>query len=224
MLINPLRDGRALLASPVWMSSNIYSRRGALEQQFNDFFKESLNVAEAYRLLSGDQILQLKRLLSNIHNLLTLEATVAFVRLLETDGVLSHEQAAGLLRAIDAQHANTNGYDVRSEEPCLIAEVKCMLPCEGRNKDRFGAAQREGLWKDLTALSGGKKKAGDLDVATYAKYMVVLSAPNVKAAMDEVIARWNQDPSNLPIKEYDKSLNPGVIQVVYVSLDRLGTL
>ena len=205
---------------PIWMSKTNYSRRDDLEQQFNDFFKESLNVAEAYRQLSGDQILQLKRLLSNIHNLLTLETTVAFVRRLETDGVLSHGQAESLLGVIDAQHANTNGFDVRSEEPRLIAEVKCMLPCEGKNKDRFGAAQRAGLWKDLTALSKGKEKADDVDVTKCAKYMVVLSAPNVKTAMDDVMARWNQTPSSLKIKEYDKSLNPDVIQVVYITLDR----
>lgn len=207
-------------ALPAWMSNNNYSRRDDLEQQFNDFFKESLNVAEAYQQLSSDQILQLKRVLSNIHNLLTLETTVAFVNLLKADGILSQEQAEKVLGTVDAQHANANGFDVLCEEPCLIAEVKCMLPCEGKNKDRFGAAQRAGLWKDLTALSKGKEKADDVDVTKCAKYMVVLSAPNVKTAMDDVMARWNQTPSSLKIKEYDKSLDPGSIQVVYITLNR----
>ena len=205
---------------PAWMSNNNYSRRDDLEQQFNDFFKESLNVAEAYRQLSGDQILQLKRVLSNIHNLLTLETAVAFVNLLKADGILSQEQAEKVLGAVNAQHANANGFDVLCEEPRLIAEVKCMLPCEGKNKDRFGAAQRAGLWKDLTALSKGKEKADDVDVTKCAKYMVVLSAPNVKTAMDDVMARWNQTSSSLKIKEYDKSLDPGSIQVVYITLNR----
>ena len=202
------------------MSNNNYSRRDDLEQQFNDFFKESLNVAEAYQQLSSDQILQLKRVLSNIHNLLTLETTVAFVNLLKADGILSQEQAEKVLGAVNAQHANANGFDVLCEEPRLIAEVKCMLPCEGKHKDRFGAAQRAGVWKDLTALSKGKEKADDVDVTKCAKYMVVLSAPNVKTAMDDVIARWNQTPSSLKIKEYDKSLDPGSIQVVYITLNR----
>ena len=205
---------------PIWMSNNNYSRRDDLEQQFNDFFRESLNVAEAYQQLSSDQILQLKRVLSNIHNLLTLETTVAFVNLLKADGLLSQEQAEKVLGAVNAQHANANGFDVLCEEPRLIAEVKCMLPCEGKNKDRFGAAQRAGLWKDLTALSKGKEKADDVDVTKCAKYMVVLSAPNVKTAMDDVMARWNQTPSSLKIKEYDKSLDPNSIQVVYITLDR----
>lgn len=207
---------------PIWMSNNNYSRRDDLEQQFNDFFKESLNVAEAYQQLSSDQILQLKRVLSNIHNLLTLETTVAFVNLLKADGILSQEQAEKVLGAVNAQHANANGFDVLCEEPRLIAEVKCMLPCEGKNKDRFGAAQRAGLWKDLTALCNGKGKgkADKVDVTKCAKYMVVLSAPNVKTAMDDMIARWNQTSSSLKIKEYDKSLDPGSIQVVYITLNR----
>ena len=220
MLIKQPRAGGCSRVLPAWMSNNNYSRRDDLEQQFNDFFRESLNVAEAYRQLSSDQILQLKRVLSNIHNLLTLETTVAFVNLLKADGILSQEQAEKVLGAVNAQHANANGFDVLCEEPRLIAEVKCMLPCEGKNKDRFGAAQRAGLWKDLTALSKGKEKAEDVDVTKCAKYMVVLSAPNVKTAMDDVIARWNQTSSSLMIKEYDKSLDPGSIQVVYITLKR----
>ena len=220
MLIKQRPVGNCSRVLPAWMNKNKYSRMDDLEQQFNDFFKESLNVAEAYRQLSGDQILQLKRLLSNIHNLLTLETTVAFVNLLKADGILSREQAEKVLGAVNAQHANANGFDVLCEEPRLIAEVKCMLPCEGKNKDRFGATQREGLWKDLTALCSGKKKADKVDVTKCAKYMVVLSAQNVKTAMDDVIARWNQTPSSLKIKEYDKSLDPGSIQVVYITLNR----
>ena len=205
---------------PIWMSNNNYSRRDALEQQFNDFFRESLNVAEAYQQLSSDQILQLKRVLSNIHNLLTLETTVAFVNRLKADGILSQEQAEKVLGVVNAQHTNANGFDVLCEEPRLIAEVKCMLPCEGKNKDRFGAAQRAGLRKDLTALCNGKGKADKVDVTKCAKYMVFLSAQNVKTAMDDVIARWNQTPSSLKIKEYDKSLDPGSIQVVYITPNR----
>jgi len=206
------------------MSKTNYSRRDDLEQQFNDFFRGSLNVAEAYQQLSSDQILQLKRVLSNIHNLLTLETTVAFVNRLKADGILSQEQAEKVLGAVNAQHTNANGFDVLCEEPRLIAEVKCMLPCEGKNKDRFGAAQRAGLWKDLTALCNGKGKgkgkADKVDVTKCAKYIVVLSAQNVKTAMDDVMARWNQTPSSLKIKEYDKSLDPGSIQVVYITLNR----
>ena len=220
MLIKQPRAGGCSRVLPAWMSNNNYSRRDDLEQQFNDFFRESLNVAEAYQQLSSDQILRLKRVLSNIHNLLTLETTVAFVNLLKADGILSQEQAEKVLGAVNAQHANANGFDVLCEEPHLIAEVKCMLPCEGKNKDHFGAAQRAGLWKDLTALCNGKEKADDVDVTKCAKYMVVLSAPNVKTAMDDVMARWNQTSSSLKIKEYDKSVDPGSIQVVYITLNR----
>lgn len=126
-----------------------YNRDEALKEQFNDFFKQ-FGIEDLYSQLSNKQLINLKKLLSCINNIITLRTTDAFVEKLSEDKFITLEEKEKILTKVRAQHANTNGYDVRYDgeygDKKIIAEVKCNIPV---NKTSFGAAQEEGILDDI---------------------------------------------------------------------------
>lgn len=164
-----------------------YNRDEALKKQFNSFF-EKLDIEDLYSKLSNEQLINLKKLLSCINNIITLRTTDAFVEKLFEDKFVSLKEKEEILKKVRAQHANTNGYDVRYDgeygDKKIIAEVKCNIPV---NKTSFGAAQEEGILDDIHHLLTGKKKENINDIASYYKFMVIMSWENIDICVDKII-------------------------------------
>ena len=135
-----------------------YDRDETLKKQFDGFF-EKLGIKDLYSKLSNEQLINLKKLLSCINNIITLRTTDAFVEKLFEDKFVSLKEKEEIFKKVRAQHANTNGYDVRYNgeygDKKIIAEVKCNIPV---NKTSFGAAQEEGILADVHYLLTGKNK------------------------------------------------------------------
>ena len=129
-----------------------YNRDETLKKQFDGFFKK-LGIEDLYSKLSNEQLINLKKLLSCINNIITLRTTDAFVVKLFEDRFINLKEKEKILKKVREQHPNTNGYDVRYdgeyEGKKIIAEVKCNIPV---NKTSFGAAQEEGILNDIQLL------------------------------------------------------------------------
>lgn len=165
------------------------NRDEELKQQFNNFF-EQFRIKDLYSKLSNEQLINLKKLLSCINNIITLRTTDAFVEKLFEDKFVSLKEKEEIFKKVRAQHANTNGYDVRYDgeygDKKIIAEVKCNIPV---NKTSFGAAQEEGILADIHYLLTGKNKENIIDIASFYKFMVIMSWENIDICIEKIIKK-----------------------------------
>lgn len=161
-----------------------YDRGIELRSKFNQFF-EQLGIEDLYSKLTNEQLIDLKKLLSCINNIITLRATDEFVLRLHRDGFITSAEKNDIWEAVHAQHANTNGFDVKYDgKKKIIAEVKCNIPVNGTS---FGAAQEEGILDDIDHLLHGKAKANIQDISAYYKFMVILNCKHAEESMDKII-------------------------------------
>lgn len=196
------------------------SRDRQLADGFNGFWSQYFGREEDYYgRLTLDGLVRLKQVLGNINNIITLKATLNFIDCLLAEKIVSPQQAEEMRRRVEETSANANGFDV-----CyggqgglrLIAEVKCNIPVK---KGRFGAAQEEGIRKDIEALLRGKLKADVDDVSGYYKFMAVLNMADGSAreAMRRLIGHHFPDGR---VKEYvsgaTKVDDTQIVYVVYV--------
>lgn len=166
-----------------------YNRDETLKKQFDGFF-EKFGIEDLYSKLSNEQLINLKKLLSCINNIITLRTTDAFVVKLFEDGFINLKEKEKILKKVREQHPNTNGYDVRYdgeyEGKKIIAEVKCNIPV---NKTSFGAAQEEGILNDIHFLLTPKTKEQLDDIASYYKFMVIMRWENIDICVDKIIKK-----------------------------------
>lgn len=154
------------------------SRKERLKSEFDAFFKEVLGQdIFLYDSLSLENFIKLKKIVSCVNNIITMQVTENFIYFLENEKVIDSNQKEVILNQINTVNANSNGYDVEYSQPILngsgiLAEVKCNIPVKENN---FGAAQQSGIRKDIEGLKKGKRKArknGEFE--RYYKFMVFL--------------------------------------------------
>lgn len=192
------------------LASLEYNREKDLKEQFNQFFAQ-LGIEDLYSKLSNDQLIDLKKLLSCINNMITLRATDSFVLKLYQDGFIDSKEKVGIGKIVDKQHANANGYDVKYVgDKKIIAEVKCNIPV---NETSFGAAQERGIIKDIEHLLDGKKKKQPIkDIADYYKFMVILDCEHAQESMEKIIKKRENVKRYTSPAELDKEN----VYVIYV--------
>ena len=186
-----------------------YDRGIALKDQFNQFF-EQLGIIDLYSKLSNDQLINLKKLLSCINNMITLRATDSFVLKIYQDGLITSKEKDAIWEDVHAQHANTNGFDVQYDgSKKIVAEVKCNIPVNGTS---FGAAQEEGILEDIEHLLHGKAKANIKNISEYYKFMVILNCEHAEESMDKIIRKTEY------VKRYTSpnQLDTNNVFVIYV--------
>lgn len=188
-----------------------YSRQLELDEKFNLFWNQALktNGVDYLKRLSINDLVEMKKAISNINNLITLRVTLSFIDELCRLGIVNNEQAEMMKKEVNEQHPNTNGFDVLDKECRIIAEIKCNIPV---GKKSFGAAQKKALKKDLQGLRNGKTK-GDIDnVDNYYKFMVIQDVSNARMAMKELL--YGDDCVEL----FDKNIDTDHIYIVYIKL------
>ena len=108
-----------------------------------------------YEKLSSSDIVELKNVLSDIHNLLTFKMTISAANWLSNFFKLNQIESKQLLAEIDNTSPNAKGFDIFTLKPHkIVAEVKCISPMNLGAK--FGAAQRNLIIKDFNNLKNGK--------------------------------------------------------------------
>lgn len=176
----------------------IVDREMELATKFNDASAKIFKSKVKYVDLGTLDLIKLKNALSNIHNIITMKVTQAFIDKLQKDGVVSNNQATRMKKVVNGTSANANGYDVCHDKETklneetmykdgdinILAEVKCNLPV---NKNTFGSDQKKGIKKDIDGLLGSvlattmdtkSTKKTSSDTSEYYKFMVFLNYDN----------------------------------------------
>lgn len=196
--------------------TQIIDREAELKNQFNKFFQNH-NIENLYDLLSVEEMIELKKVVSCIHNIITLRATKAFVEKLYDDHIITAAEKDYIFRDVNGVNANTNGYDVQYKNDAgknIIAEVKCNIPV---NKTSFGPAQKDGIVKDIKNLLEGKNKAYLSDTSNFYKFMVILDCSvNVRGSMQKIIEKQE----HVTTYESPNNLDKDNVFVIYVKINQ----
>lgn len=163
---------------------NYIGRNNTLKEKMNLHLSKLTGIeTDYYSNLKNENILELKTVLSDIHNLLTLKLTIAAAKWVCTYFELDDEEFQKIVQKVDAAKPNQSGFDILIHEPIrLIAEVKCTSPINGGSK--FGVAQRNSILDDLQKLKKGKKQ--QLDTSDFFKFMFIIDLGNrsIEAIID----------------------------------------
>lgn len=209
--------------------SEVFNREEKLSKEFNAAILNILGDMgndmdnDFYKHLTFKTLINLKKVLSNINNLITFKTSVAFVDFLCEINKIESEIASNVIKEINKTNANTNGYDIVCKNGSFpfIAEVKCNIPC-GKKGEKYGAAQIASIKTDLEGLRNGKKKTLELNLKEYFRFMVVLECEGIDKAIEglecEDVKIWNDKleinkdiiyivPINLENNEVDKGFD-----------------
>ena len=119
------------------------NREDKLKFEFNNFMisRLRLEIKDYYDSLTTKDFIELKAILSNINNIITLKLTLKFVDFLTSLFKFSAESKENIINSIQNINPNSNGFDVEIENPVkIVAEVKGNFPINNGNS--FGAAQK----------------------------------------------------------------------------------
>lgn len=199
------------------------NRYEVLAAQFNEFVNRVAGTSgrDYYGRLATRDFVELKNVLSNINNIITLHITHAFAEWLHLHGVVDNAQFAAIRAGIEGSNANANGYDVQFEGRVgradgIVAEVKCNIPVK---PDRFGAAQLSNLKKDVEGLLHGKSKAKGLDTTNYLKFMVLLDdCERVRPAAEHFIGAMQKHGHSIVIADAPRALRTDTIYAIILKL------
>lgn len=136
-----------------------------------------------YSKLKKDDLIQLKTVLSDLNNVLTLKITVSAAKWICKYFKLGESHKKAIYKKIDDTKPNTNGFDILIDSPIkLVAEVKCITPINKGN--RYGAAQWYAILGDALKLKNGKKECPN--TKGYIKILFLIDLGN---KTDEAISR-----------------------------------
>ena len=174
----------------------MYDREQYLKQEFNRTICAILGVAgkDYYSSMPIDQVISLKTALSDINNIITLRLALSLGSWIGSRFMLQPTAASAIINKIKSSKPNANGYDIELNSPDLVAEVKCNLPVNGGMV--YGAAQRDGLLKDLNSLLFGKAKSHK-NPAGSIKLLGLYDTPAVRSATQHLASNL---PTNLKNK------------------------
>lgn len=151
---------------------NYIGRNNTLRKKMNLHLSKLTGIeTDYYSNLKNENILELKSVLSDIHNLLTLKLTIAAAKWICDYFAIEDCEFQKIAEKVDATKPNQSGFDILIREPIkLIAEVKCTSPINGGSK--FGVAQRNSILDDIQKLKKGKRE--QLDTSDFFKFMFII--------------------------------------------------
>lgn len=150
--------------------NNYEGRLKDLQKRINEYFRKITNQdIDYFSKLNSEDLIGLKKSLSDINNLLTLNITNNAADWICSYFKIDNINAAKIRREIDETKPNTRGYDIQVSEPYkIIAEVKCISPVN--NGEKFGSAQWDAIMDDCRKLKNGKSSFKD-SVSQYYKFL-----------------------------------------------------
>ena len=163
------------------------NREEKLKTDFNTFITSKFNLAEKdfYNELSTKDFFELKNLLSNINNIITLKLTIQFIAEIAGYYNFSSQTIESVVNSIQSINPNTNGFDIEISSPVkIVAEVKSNIPIN--NGFVFGSAQKNGILRDFSSLKNGKSKS-NIDTKDYYKFFVLPDTENTRKATSNLL-------------------------------------
>ena len=148
-----------------------------MEESFNIFWSEFFdNEQDYYNCLSLSEVVQLKKIVSKVNNLITYESSLMAAKLICDILGLSTEEYETIEIKLRSTSVNARGYDILyNGNEKFICEVKACIPSGGNNY--FGADQLKSIRKDITGLINGKNSSGlsQLEMREFFKFMCFYS-------------------------------------------------
>ena len=199
------------------------ARSNTLAAAFNEFVNRVAGTSggDYYARLTTRDFVELKNVLSNINNIITLRITHAFAEWLFRCGIVDAAQYDAIRCDIERTNANANGFDVQvsdkiGETDGIVAEVKCNIPVK---PDRFGAAQLTNLKKDVEGLLHGKTKAKGLDTKNYLKFLVLLDdGERVRTAAENFVKTLQGNGYNIVIIDKPQILRTDTVYITILKI------
>lgn len=163
------------------MERTTYDRTITLLDKYTKFIKsiDTVNIENNFTL---GKLIELKSVLSDINNIMTLISTRSIARKLSGKLSFNNEDRERLFKAIENQKPNTNGFDIRIDSPIkILVEVKCNSLIHNK---KFGAAQINAILEDARKLrleSSRHLKASKSiqDIKDYIKIIAIANLGNV---------------------------------------------
>lgn len=189
------------------------NREQNLKQSFNDFWTSIFkNKMDYYSFLTMTKLIELKKAVSNINNIITLRTTLGFIDFLYDKGIISNNDKVQTRNGVISTNVNTNGYDIDDHD--FIAEVKCNIPVYGNS---YGAAQEKSIIEDLDGMIDGKPKAKTKKINDCFRFMVLLDMDGVRASMQKLVNKLSYKHI---IEEFNDNtkLSKDKIYVIYLKL------
>ena len=126
-----------------------YNRTINLLDKYTKFI-ESINTKDIESNLTLYRLIELKSILSDINNIMTLISTRSIATKILSILSLNNEDRERILNVIDNQKPNSNGFDIRIDFPIkILVEVKCNSLIHNK---KFGAAQINAILDDARKL------------------------------------------------------------------------
>ena len=199
------------------MNSTVYNREQVLGASFNVTISRLLSIAKKdyYSLLTFEQKIELKVLLSNINNIITLKLTVILAEWICNKYSLDNVVRTDIIRYINSQKPNSNGYDIELSNPNIVAEIKCLNPIN--SGERFGSAQKSALKNDIEGLINGKSSK---DISGSVKILGLYSSQKARNATEHFIKHLGQDYRKKLIlnPSTTDSLDSEHVYIVYITM------
>ena len=184
-------------------------------QKVLDTYNENKNIKH---------LLQLKKVLYPIDNLITLEVSYGFVRWLRKYNFISNRQENQMIDYLDKSNANANGFDIIYNEDGgmpILAEVKGTIPYLS---NKYGAQQKDSIKKDLEYLTGKKVKlkSQSVEIEKYYKFMVMLKSQDEnkdEAAMNNLLKTFHDKDNIIVLQNEQQTLSYDKVYVVFIELE-----
>lgn len=172
------------------------------------------------------ELINLKKVLSDVNGLITLKAENALVKKLAKLGIISREECDKALTEKGEGNPYSNGYDVviKHGNLWIAAEIKCNIPV---GEKKFGAAQEKSIIKDILGLHDPSlKKKGQKKILSskFIKIVAILNVnDSVAESVDKTIAKVNNSNHKKIAKLYKNGerLNPDIVYVLLIEIDEL---
>ncbi|MBQ9785495.1 MAG: hypothetical protein IJW29_08335 [Clostridia bacterium] len=120
--------------------------------------------------ISLANLLDFKKGIACIDNLIAVEQEMIFLDTLVSDGIITLVDRDDMIKNMDKP--NANGYDIYDSNVKIVAELKGTIPCKS-NGNIFGSKQKEEIGKDLDGLiDQAKKKKSQGPIFDFTRYIV----------------------------------------------------
>ncbi len=181
-----------------------YDREIDLRQKFNKGLAKLLDIEEKdyYSRLATGQMDQLKTIISNVNNIITLRLAVSLTEFICNKFDIAGDKKNLICEKIKTTKPNANGFDLQLSDPDIVAEIKCNIPINGGQK--FGSAQKKGLMKDINSLLYGKRKPSK-SVRSSIKIMGLYDTEDVRAAIGHFIEKLDNNIKSKIKSDFDPS-------------------
>lgn len=198
----------------------VFDKEKYLKEQFNTYWSSILNKKKDYYSIMTDESFDLlKAALSNINNIITFNTTLKFIDKMSQILKLNDNERNMIIKKVKSTKPSDNGFDIEySGSKNIVCEVKCNRPINGGN--RFGAAQKNGIKKDIDALLNSKSKSviSCEEIKNYYKFMVIYNFDgNTVEAIINLLANIAKEFNNrVKMYEEGESLSKDNVYIVLV--------